>query len=67
MSRVNQDFAAEIGSATVKAAPPLGITAGIVTGAIDPQWLVAIPTAIYVVAQLAYLVWKWRREAKKRG
>jgi hypothetical protein len=38
-----------------------------VLGAIDPQWLVAIPTCIYVIAQLGYLIWKWRREAAKRG
>jgi hypothetical protein len=48
---VNQnDIVAEIGAATMKAAPPTGITLGMVVGAIDPQWLVAIPTAIYVIA-----------------
>jgi hypothetical protein len=64
---VSNDLAADIGAATLKAAPPAGITAGMVLGAIDPQWLVAIPTCIYVIAQLGYLIWKWRREAAKRG
>jgi hypothetical protein len=46
---VSNNLAADIGAATMKAAPPTGITLGMVLGAIDPQWLVAIPTAIYVI------------------
>jgi hypothetical protein len=63
---VSNNLAADIGAATVRAVPPTGITLGMLVGAIDPQWLVAIPTAIYVIAQFGYLMWKWRREAGKR-
>jgi hypothetical protein len=29
-------------------------------------FLVGAATFVYIVVQLAYLVWKWRREARKR-
>jgi len=35
-------------------------------GAIDMTFLVGIATFTYVVAQLGYLIWKWRREAKAK-
>jgi hypothetical protein len=47
---MSNNLAADIGSATIKAAPPTGITLGMVLGAIDPQWIVAIPTAVFVIA-----------------
>lgn len=55
-------LAGEIGAAAKAAAPPAAIATGVAIGAIDPQWFVIVPTAIYVVAQLGYLLWKWRRE-----
>ena len=57
-------LAAEIGAAAKAAAPPAAIATGVAMGAIDPQWFVIVPTAVYVVAQLGYLLWKWRREWK---
>jgi hypothetical protein len=47
---MSNNLAADIGAATIKAAPPTGITLGMALGAIDPQWIVAIPTAVFVIA-----------------
>lgn len=65
---VRNDFTSEIAAAAAKVTPPITVAAGTAMGAIDPQWFVAIPTVVYVVAQLGYLLWKWHREWKtKRG
>jgi hypothetical protein len=64
--RVKHDWSAEVGAAAMKATPPVTVASGIAAGAIDPQWFVIVPTAVYVTAQLAYLLWKWRREWKAK-
>lgn len=50
----------EVGVASLKAAPP--ITVSLLT---LNEW-VAVATLGYVLLQAAYLIWKWRRESRKR-
>ena len=59
------DFAGEIGAAGAKAAPAIGVAAASATGWGVEQWMYAA-TLVYVVAQLGYLLWKWRREWRGR-
>jgi hypothetical protein len=61
IKRVKNDFSAEIGSAALKLSPVVGVAAW------GPaEWMYAL-TAAYVVLQAVYLLWKWRREARKRA
>lgn len=60
-------IANEVGVAAAKLFLPAGVTIGTVLGAINPQWVIAIPTAMFAVAQLAYLLWRWHREAKAKS
>lgn len=59
-------IANEVGVAAAKLSLPAGVTIGTVLGAINPQWVIAVPTAAFAAAQLAYLIWKWRREARSK-
>lgn len=52
-------------AAALKATPPVTVTAAVVSGA-TLNTVVVLLTAIYLVAQIGYLVWKWRREAKRK-
>lgn len=52
-------------AAAGKSAPPLAVVTASWLGAIDMTFLVGAATFVYVVVQLGYLVWKWRREARK--
>lgn len=56
----------EAGAAAAKVSIPAGITVATAVGAINPQWVIAIPTAAYAVGQLAYLIWRWRRDANAK-
>lgn len=47
--------------ASIKASPPVAVTAGMAFGLTPEQWLVYL-MIVYTVAQIAYLVWKWSRE-----
>lgn len=50
----------DVGVALAKAFPPVTIWALTLN-----EWL-AIASIVYIIAQLAYLIWKWVREAKRR-
>ena len=57
----------EAGAAALRITPPIGVTVATATRALDPQWFIAIPTALFIVMQAAYLFWKWRREARAKN
>jgi hypothetical protein len=63
---IGRSFLDEAGSAAAKLSIPVGVSIATVLKALDPQWFIAIPTAAYAVGQLAYLIWKWRREANAK-
>jgi membrane protein implicated in regulation of membrane protease activity len=46
-------------------APPLAVVGAQVAG-LGINWWVAAATLAYIVLQGAYLIWKWRKEAKKK-
>jgi len=54
------DMKFEIQNQTVNAVPALG---GAMLYSITLNEIVAIVTVIYIVLQMAYLIWKWHREA----
>ena len=58
-STLSHEFQVE----TLKAAPAL-VGAGFAGYTLN-EW-VAIVTIIYILLQAAYLLWKWRREAKSK-
>lgn len=64
-SRVNQELAQAASGAIAKSAPPLAVVAAVESGAFNMSFWVGAATLVYVVLQGAYLVWKWRREARK--
>ena len=66
-ARVSSGIANEVGAAAAKVTPPLTVAMASAGGWGVQEWMYAA-TFVYVVAQLAYLLWKWRREWKsKRG
>lgn len=62
---MKDQLAHDIGIAILKVSPPTIVAVATTAGRVDPQWFVIIPTAIYVAVQTAYLLWRWRREARK--
>lgn len=48
-------------STTVKAAPPMAV---ILTGLAGVSWqtIVYVLTALYLIVQTSYGIWKWRRD-----
>lgn len=52
-------------AAAFKTAPPVTVTAAVVSG-VTLNTVVVLLTAVYLVAQIGYLVWKWRREARRK-
>lgn len=60
------NLSTEVASAAVRTLPPASVTVGVLSGGLDPQWFIAIPTVGYILLQGAYLLWKWRREAKAK-
>ncbi|QQP96534.1 hypothetical protein JHW38_00300 [Lysobacter enzymogenes] len=61
---MKNELAGEVGAATMKAAPAIGVAAASVSGWGVQEWMYAA-TTVYVVAQLAYLLWKWVREYQR--
>jgi uncharacterized membrane protein YfcA len=62
MSRAN--LASEVNAAAMKLSPPVAVAAAQVGGWGPQDWMYAL-TALYVVLQAFYLIWKWWREAHK--
>lgn len=59
---------AELAQESMKASPPVTITAVAWMSGLTLNEIVALATLAYVVLQAAYLIWKWVREIKaKRG
>lgn len=63
---VKHEFADAAGAAVLKTAPPVAVATGSALGAIDMTWWVGVVTIGYIVLQGAYLIWKWRRESRKK-
>jgi hypothetical protein len=57
---------AEISLHAAQASPPTVVAAGIVAR-VDMPSVVVILTAVYLLCQIGYLLWKWRREAMARA
>lgn len=47
-----------------KSAPPVLYVGVQLAGISLPDW-VAIATLVYIVLQAAYLIWRWRRQARR--
>lgn len=64
---MNNELGAALSGAAAKSSPAIaGVTA--VQAGVVPQHLelgVLLLTGVLVVVQLAYAVWKWRKEARK--
>lgn len=56
----------EIGVEAAKAAPPAVVVASNKLLGLDLPTIVALATLLYLVIQIAYLIWKWRNEAGDR-
>lgn len=54
------------GAAAAKSAPPLAVVGASLVGAIDMTFLVGAATLIYLAAQIGYLIWRWRKEARAK-
>ena len=55
----------EVNAAAMKLSPPTAVLAASVSGWGVQDWMYAA-TIGYIVLQAGYLVWKWRREWRKR-
>lgn len=53
------DLPHEFATEALKGAPPVAVAAASLTGAVDWQTWVLILTAMYVVLQIAWLLWKF--------
>ena len=62
MSRAN--LASEVNAAALKLSLPAAVASADVGGWGPQDWMYAL-TALYVVLQALYLIWKWVREARK--
>jgi hypothetical protein len=56
----------EITSESLKAAPPVAVTALAQATDLTINELVAFATLTYIALQAGYLLWKWYREWKKK-
>lgn len=61
---MKSDLANEVGVAGAKVAPAVAVATASVSGWGIQEWMYAA-TTVYVVAQLAYLLWKWIREWRR--
>ncbi|PHV09828.1 hypothetical protein [Chitinimonas sp. BJB300] len=59
-----EDFARDAATELARAAPPISVGAYTLAGFTLNEW-VTIATFFYVVAQLAFLIYRWRRIPKK--
>lgn len=63
-----RDVASEAGGILYKSAPGAAGTAGTaLTGDVMLSVLVGLATLLFVLLQIAYLIWKWRRNSKTSG
>lgn len=58
MSDPRHELTRDVGVALAKLSPPVTVAALTLN-----EW-VAIATIVYLVIQIAHLVWKWRRDAR---
>lgn len=56
----------EVASESLKATPPVTITALAWMNALTLNEVVALATLGYIALQAGYLIWKWVREARKK-
>lgn len=49
--------------ATAKAAPPVGVSTAYLAGVPVSDFVLWL-TAVYLLLQISYLLWKWRRDHK---
>ena len=61
-----RDFVSEAKAAAAGLAPPVSVMGAQAAGWGPSDWMYAL-TAVYVVLQALYLVWKWNRERKSGG
>lgn len=61
---LNPEIQRELELAAAKTAPAGAMVVASVTEWGIQEWMYA-GTLAYVIAQLLYLIWKWRREARK--
>lgn len=54
-----------VGIAAIKVSPAIAVIGASVAGWGIQEWMYGA-TFVYVVAQLGYLLWKWRREWKAK-
>ncbi len=59
-----EDFAREAATELARAAPPISVGAYTLAGFTLNEW-VTIATFFYIVAQLAFLLNRWRRISRK--
>lgn len=62
---MNNDISAELQTAAAKVSPAVVVAGAGVAGWGVQEWMYAL-TCVYLVAQLGYLLWKWRREWKAK-
>lgn len=62
---MRDEIVAAVSGATAKAAPPIAV-AGAITAGMSVDRAVVWLTAMYVAAQLGYLLWRWVHEWRKK-
>lgn len=62
---MRDEIVAAVSGATAKAAPPIAV-AGAITAGLSVDRVVVWLTAMYVAAQLGYLIWRWVHEWRKK-
>ena len=58
--------AGDLMTAAAKSTPPLAVSASAAAGVPLNAWVMLL-TAAYLVLQIAYLIWKWHRDATRPG
>jgi predicted MFS family arabinose efflux permease len=61
----NGPMKTHITTEAMKAAPPVAVNAGALIGGYTVNEWVAFGTLAYLALQAAFLLWKWRKEAKR--
>ena len=62
---MSNDISGEVSAAAAKVSPAVMVAGAGAAGWGVQEWMYAL-TCLYLVAQLAYLLWKWRREYKAK-
>lgn len=63
---MKHELAEAAGAAALKMTPAVAVVGASAAGWGIQEWMYAA-TFVYVIAQLGYLLWKWRREWKGKG